>query len=99
MPYANEQCLRAREDFPALSRSLDGQPLAFLDGPAGTQVPGPVIDAQNHAYRMFNTNTGGEFVTSRDLEEGSGGMAMKVLSLRWITKPIAARGCSCRIAA
>ncbi|MEE8108838.1 MAG: cysteine desulfurase-like protein [Gammaproteobacteria bacterium] len=69
MPYTNEQCLRAREDFPALSRSLDGQPLAFLDGPAGTQVPGPVIDAQNHAYRMFNTNTGGEFVTSRDLEE------------------------------
>ena len=69
MPYANEQCLRAREDFPALSRSLDGRPLAFLDGPAGTQVPGPVIDAQNHAYRMFNTNTGGEFVTSRDLEE------------------------------
>ena len=69
MPYSDAQCLRAREDFPALSRSLDGKPLVFLDGPAGTQVPGPVIEAQNHAYRMFNTNTGGEFVTSRDLEE------------------------------
>ncbi|TDJ12837.1 MAG: cysteine desulfurase-like protein [Gammaproteobacteria bacterium] len=69
MPYSDAQCLRAREDFPALSRSLGGQPLVFLDGPAGTQVPGQVIEAQNHAYRMFNTNTGGEFVTSRDLDE------------------------------
>ena len=69
MPYSDAQCLRAREDFPALSRSLGGQPLVFLDGPAGTQVPGQVIEAQNHAYRMFNTNTGGEFITSRDLEE------------------------------
>ncbi|MEE8463383.1 MAG: cysteine desulfurase-like protein [Gammaproteobacteria bacterium] len=69
MPYSEAQCLRAREDFPALSRSLDGKPLVFLDGPAGTQVPDPVIEAQNHAYRMFNTNTGGEFITSRDLEE------------------------------
>ncbi len=69
MAYTDEQCLRAREDFPALSRSLDGQPLAFLDGPAGTQVPNPVIEAQAHAYRTFNTNTGGEFVTSRDLED------------------------------
>ena len=69
MAYSDEQCLRAREDFPALSRSVDGRPLAFLDGPAGTQVPTPVIEAQAHAYRTFNTNTGGEFLTSRDLEE------------------------------
>ncbi|MCZ6912205.1 MAG: cysteine desulfurase-like protein [Proteobacteria bacterium] len=69
MAYLDEQCLRAREDFPALSRSVDGRPLAFLDGPAGTQVPKPVIEAQAHAYRTFNTNTGGEFLTSRDLEE------------------------------
>ena len=69
MAYSDAQCLRARDDFPALSRSVDGQPLAFLDGPAGTQVPDAVIEAQAHAYRTFNTNTGGEFVTSRDLEE------------------------------
>ena len=35
-----------RSLFPALARTLpDGRPLAFLDGPAGTQVPRAVIDA------------------------------------------------------
>jgi len=69
MMYTNEQCTKARQDFPALARELDGQAMAFLDGPAGTQVPNQVIDAQAHAYRTFNTNTGGEFATSRDLEK------------------------------
>ena len=35
--------LRAR--FPALSIEHDGRPIAFFDGPGGTQVPSPVIDA------------------------------------------------------
>jgi selenocysteine lyase/cysteine desulfurase len=34
-----------RSDFPSLKRSHNGFPLAYLDGPAGTQVPRQVIDA------------------------------------------------------
>ena len=28
-----------RAEFPALARVQDGRPVAFLDGPGGTQVP------------------------------------------------------------
>ena len=45
MTFTETECRRARLDFPALERSLNGQPLAYLDGPAGSQVPRPVIDA------------------------------------------------------
>ncbi|HEX7573893.1 MAG TPA: hypothetical protein VF514_12430 [Bacteroidota bacterium] len=34
-----------RGEFPSLLRSHNGYPLAYLDGPAGTQVPRSVIDA------------------------------------------------------
>ena len=34
----------ARQQFPALARTQDGQPVAYLDGPGGTQVPQPVIE-------------------------------------------------------
>ena len=34
-----------RDHFPALSRIVDGRPVAYLDGPGGTQVPRECIDA------------------------------------------------------
>ena len=34
-----------RRAFPSLAVELDGRPVAYLDGPAGTQVPQAVIDA------------------------------------------------------
>ena len=34
-----------RNQFPALDRQLNGRPVAFFDGPAGSQVPQRVIDA------------------------------------------------------
>ena len=34
-----------RREFPALAREQDGRPVAYLDGPGGTQVPQRVIDA------------------------------------------------------
>jgi cysteine desulfurase family protein (TIGR01976 family) len=40
------------------------QPLAFFDGPAGTQVPDSVIDAIAGYLRESNANTGGHFATS-----------------------------------
>ena len=55
--------IRAR--FPALSLEQDGRPIAFFDGPGGTQVPQSVIDAVGAYYRDSNANADGAFLTSR----------------------------------
>jgi cysteine desulfurase family protein (TIGR01976 family) len=52
------EAVRAR--FTALQ-----QPLAFFDGPGGTQVPDSVIDAIADYLRSSNANTDGPFDTSR----------------------------------
>jgi cysteine desulfurase family protein (TIGR01976 family) len=52
------EAVRAR--FTALQR-----PLAFFDGPGGTQVPDSVIDAIADYLRFSNANTDGPFETSR----------------------------------
>ena len=49
---------RIRSHFPALSRTHDGRPVAYLDGPAGTQVPDYVIDAMGDAFRHGISNLG-----------------------------------------
>src|SRR5690349_17335389 len=54
-----------RSHFPALSETFDGRPMAFFDGPGGTQVPSSVIDAVSRYYRESNANHGGAFETSR----------------------------------
>lgn len=56
------EAVRAR--FSALQR-----PVAFFDGPAGTQVPDEVIDAIARYQRESNANVGGAFETSRLTEE------------------------------
>lgn len=62
-PFAVETL---RAEFPALARlGPDGRPVAFLDGPGGTQVPQRVIDAVVHYYTDTNANHEGAFVTSR----------------------------------
>jgi cysteine desulfurase family protein (TIGR01976 family) len=40
-------------------------PLAFFDGPGGTQVPDEVVDAVSAHFREANANSGGAFATSR----------------------------------
>jgi cysteine desulfurase family protein (TIGR01976 family) len=45
------------------------QPLAFFDGPGGTQVPDEVIDAVSRYYRESNANVSGPYATSRRTEE------------------------------
>src|SRR5262249_41924973 len=52
------------ESVRARFRALE-QPIAFFDGPGGTQVPDSVIDAVADYYRGANANTGGAFETSR----------------------------------
>lgn len=54
-----------RREFPALELRHDGQPMAFFDGPGGTQVPQRVIDAVVDYYRTSNANDGGAFSTSQ----------------------------------
>jgi cysteine desulfurase family protein (TIGR01976 family) len=69
----------ARADFPSLARMTGGERLAYLDGPAGTQVPQTVIDAVASYYRTCNANTHGQFATSREsdaaIAESRGAMA------------------------
>jgi len=68
MPFTAADCERCRRDFPSLARTLDGVPLAFLDGPAGTQVPNAVIEAIAGYYRTSNANTHGHFPTTRETD-------------------------------
>jgi cysteine desulfurase family protein (TIGR01976 family) len=68
MAFTKDDCLRCRKDFPSLARTVDGHPLAFLDGPAGTQVPRPVIDTISRYYETSNANSHGEFPTSRETD-------------------------------
>ncbi len=69
MPFSAREVERCRMDFPALARAFDGVQLAYLDGPAGSQVPERVIAAVAGYYRTCNANTHGAFVTSRETDE------------------------------
>lgn len=54
-----------RSQFPSLELRVNGHAAAFLDGPAGTQVPRQVMDAVQNYYLKSNANTCGSFATSR----------------------------------
>ncbi len=69
MPFGEAEAERCRRDFPSLARTFDGNRLAYLDGPAGSQVPAQVIEAIAAYYRTCNANTHGAFVTSRETDE------------------------------
>ena len=58
-----------RRQFPSLQLQVHGHPAAFLDGPAGTQVPQQVIDAMREYFSQANANTCGAFLTSRRTDE------------------------------
>ncbi|MFB3049513.1 MAG: aminotransferase class V-fold PLP-dependent enzyme, partial [Acidimicrobiia bacterium] len=45
-----------RDDFPILSREVNGHPLVYLDSAATTQKPVQVLDAVDHYYRTMNAN-------------------------------------------
>jgi cysteine desulfurase family protein (TIGR01976 family) len=53
-----------REQFPSLSLQYQHHGSAFLDGPAGTQVPKQVMDAVQYYFLGANANTYGAFLTS-----------------------------------
>jgi len=58
-----------RSRFPALARRENGYPVAFLDGPGGTQVPRVVVDAMVDYLLHHNSNTHWEYPTSRETDE------------------------------
>src|SRR5579859_4236509 len=58
-----------RAQFPSLQLQVNGHPAAFLDGPAGTQVPRQVMDAVQKYFLNSNANTCGAFATSRSTDQ------------------------------
>ena len=58
-----------RSQFPSLQTQVNGQPAAFLDGPAGTQVPTQVMHVIQSYLMNANANTCGAFLTSRRTDE------------------------------
>ena len=60
---------QVREMFPALVSTGEKQPLIFLDNPAGTQLPGSVIDAVSQAMVNASSNLGGLFPSSIRADE------------------------------
>ena len=57
-----------RSQFPSLSQTVNGEPVVFLDGPGGTQVPQRVIDAISDYLSHNNANTAGAYLTSRNTD-------------------------------
>ena len=53
-----------RADFPALARREHGTPVAYFDGPGGTQVPRAVADAVSDYLLHHNANTHWAYPTS-----------------------------------
>ncbi len=47
---------KIRQDFPILSREVNGKPLVYLDNGASAQKPQAVIDAVSHAYGQEYAN-------------------------------------------
>ena len=58
-----------RKKFPSLHRVHNNYPMIFLDGPGGTQVPEEVIQSISSYYQKSNSNTHGEFITTRETDE------------------------------
>ncbi|HEY8551812.1 MAG TPA: cysteine desulfurase-like protein [Vicinamibacterales bacterium] len=57
-----------RSAFPALQRVHAGHPVAYFDGPGGTQVPRPVVDAMARYLLGHNANTHWRYPTSEETD-------------------------------
>ncbi len=68
-PRAAARSLDAiRADFPALARRESGLPVAYFDGPGGTQVPRAVGDAMQDYLYHHNANTHWSYPTSAETD-------------------------------
>ena len=57
-----------RAHFPALGRHHAGQPVAYFDGPGGTQVPREVVGAMSDYLYQHNANTHWRYPTSEETD-------------------------------
>ena len=57
-----------RAAFPALERMHRGQPVAYFDGPGGTQVPRTVVAAMEEYLYHHNANTHWRYPTSEETD-------------------------------
>jgi cysteine desulfurase family protein (TIGR01976 family) len=57
-----------RSQFPALDRIHDGHPVAYFDGPGGTQVPRSVVEAMSDYLFNHNANTHLGYPTSDETD-------------------------------
>ncbi|MBI1853458.1 MAG: cysteine desulfurase-like protein [Planctomycetes bacterium] len=57
-----------RRHFPALARVHAGLPVAYFDGPGGTQVPRAVVDAMSDYIVHHNANTHWRYPTSAETD-------------------------------
>lgn len=57
-----------RAAFPALERKHGGHPVAYFDGPGGTQVPRAVVQAMTDYLFHHNANTHWEYPTSAETD-------------------------------
>ena len=57
-----------RAQFPALERREGGYPVAYFDGPGGTQVPRPVVEAISDYLYHHNSNTHWGYATSNETD-------------------------------
>jgi cysteine desulfurase family protein (TIGR01976 family) len=69
MALTHDGVMELRREFPALQQTLGGRPIAFFDGPGGTQVHGSVIDAIARYYTEANSNAHGAYEFSRRTDE------------------------------
>jgi cysteine desulfurase family protein (TIGR01976 family) len=58
-----------REYFPSLRRIHNGLPVAYFDGPGGTQVPMQVAEAVTDYLLYHNANTHWEYPSSNETDE------------------------------
>jgi len=58
-----------RSHFPALERRHSGQPVAYFDGPGGTQVPRQVVAAMSEYLFHHNANTHWNYPTSQETDQ------------------------------
>ena len=57
-----------RSHFPALARMHAGAPVAYFDGPGGTQVPRAVVSAMDDYLFQHNANTHWRYPTSEETD-------------------------------
>jgi cysteine desulfurase family protein (TIGR01976 family) len=67
MPVSSVFAIRSH--FPALERRSGSRPVAYFDGPGGTQVPRVVVDAMSDYLYHHNANTHWRYPTSAETDE------------------------------